>query len=44
MDAGDVQMVLLGAAQSWLTVAGLSVGEAENRLAILASTLLTARS
>lgn len=44
MDAGDVQMVLLGAAQSWLTVAGLSVVEAENRLAVLASTLLTARS
>ena len=44
MDAGDVQMALLGAAQAWLTVAGLSVGEVESRLAILASTLLTARS
>lgn len=44
LDTGDVQMVLLGAAQSWLTVAGLSVDQVEPRLAVLASTLLTARS
>lgn len=44
MDAGDIQMALLGAAQSWLIVAGLSVDEVEHRLAILASTLVTARS
>lgn len=44
MDAGDIQMVLLGAAQSWLTVAGLSVDEVEDRLTVLASALLTAGS
>lgn len=44
LDAGDVQMVLLGAAQSWFTVAGLPIGRVEERLAVLAGTLLKARS
>lgn len=43
MDAGDIQLAMLGAAQAWLVVAGLSVAEAEHRLAVLASRLMTSR-
>lgn len=43
LDAGDVQMVLLGATQSWLTVAGLPASEIEDRLTVVARALLRER-
>lgn len=43
LDVGDIQLVLLGAAQSWLVVAGMPVAEVERRLAVLASALMTSK-
>ncbi|RLP11559.1 TetR/AcrR family transcriptional regulator [Propionibacterium australiense] len=44
LGAGDVQAVLLGAAQAWLTLTDLPLRELEDRLCALAASLLCERN